>query len=94
MGYQSFDIDRFTKKGKELIRNSVTLAGKWGHTYIGTEHLLLSAACMENCAAAAVLLKHGITVSEIENIMYHSIGKGTPCRLTQNDFTPNAVNVL
>lgn len=94
VGYQSFDIDRFTKKGKELIRNAVNIAGKWGHTYIGTEHLLLSAADMENSAAAAILLKYGITAGEVENIMYHSIGKGTPCRLTQNDFTPNAVNVL
>ena len=94
MDYCSFDIERFTAKGKELIRGAVVAAGKWGHTYIGTEHLLLSASYCENTTAGTILLKHGITSRAIEKELERIIGKGTPCRLTQNDFTPNAVTVI
>ena len=44
MNEQFFDNDSFTPRARELVKNAVTLAGSWGHTYIGTEHILLSAA--------------------------------------------------
>lgn len=94
MEQYGFDIERFTRKGRELIRTAVTAAGKWGHTYIGTEHILLSCALCENTAAAAILLKHGVTAERIETEIERIIGRGTPCRLSQNDFTPNALNVI
>lgn len=94
MNYSGFDIERYTRKARELIRNAVSFAGKWGHTYIGTEHLLLSAAYGEGTTAAAVLLKYGVTVPKVEEEIERIIGRGTPCRLSQNDFTPNASNAL
>ena len=69
MNEQFFDSDSFTPRARELVKNAVTLAGSWGHTYIGTEHILLSAAinriapdavlfAKEN-ASAAVAAKNG-----------------------------------
>ena len=94
MNYNGPDIERFTPKSREIIKNSVLLAGKWGHTYIGTEHLLLSMAISENTAACTILLKHGVTSEKIEKAIDETIGKGTPCRLSQEDFTPNSMNVI
>ena len=94
MEQMNFDIERFTRKGREVIRNAVQLAGTFGHTYIGTEHILLSLAKNESCAACTILLKYGVSAENIEFQINHIIGRGTPCRLTQNDFTPNAENVL
>ena len=48
MNEQFFDSDSFTPRARELVKNAVTLAGSWGHTYIGTEHILLSAAYEED----------------------------------------------
>lgn len=45
-------------------------------------------------AACAVLIKHSVTEEAVEKQMLRIIGRGTPCRLTQNDFTPTAVNIL
>ena len=39
---RGFEIDRFTKKGREIIRGAINCAGNWGHTYRGSEHILLS----------------------------------------------------
>lgn len=93
-GNYSFEIDRFTKKGREIIRGAAVCAGKWGHTYIGSEHLLL--AIMEEGAstACAVLTKHAVTTEAVAKQMLRIIGRGSPCRLTQNDFTPTAMTIL
>ena len=94
MNEQFFDSDSFTPRARELVKNAVTLAGSWGHTYIGTEHILLSAAYEEDSTACAVLLRHEVTVQRIEEQIEYIIVRGTPCRLTKNDITPNAAAVL
>ena len=57
-GNHSFEIDRFTKKGRDIIRGAVVCAGKWGHTYIGSEHILLSIMEEGTSAAWGGFLKH------------------------------------
>ena len=94
MNDQFFDSESFTPRARELVNNAVTLAGSWGHTYIGTEHILLSAAYEEDSTACAVLLRHEVTAQRIEEQIEYIIGKGTPCRLTKSDITPNASAVL
>lgn len=94
MNFSEFNTERFTPKAREIISRALTVAGSWGHTYIGTEHLLLSCAYAENTAANGALLKHGVSFKDIEEELEDIVGRGTPCRLTQNDFTPNASNVI
>ena len=89
---RSFEIERFTKKGREIIRGAVSCAGNWGHTYIGSEHILLSILEEGTSTANSILLKHGVIFEDIQEQIMRIIGKGTPCRLTQNDFTPTAIN--
>ncbi|MGN1134153.1 MAG: ATP-dependent Clp protease ATP-binding subunit [Oscillospiraceae bacterium] len=91
---RSFEIDKFTKKGREIIRSAVSLAGSWGHTYIGTEHLLLSIMEDGSSTAYAILIQNGVSPDDIREQMMKLIGRGTPCRLNQNDFTPTALNTL
>ncbi|MGN1114207.1 MAG: ATP-dependent Clp protease ATP-binding subunit [Oscillospiraceae bacterium] len=94
MNSRSFEIDKFTKKGREIIRSAVSLAGSWGHTYIGTEHLLLSIMEDGTSTAYAILIQNGVTPDDIREQMMKLIGRGTPCRLNQNDFTPTALSTL
>ena len=93
-GSYSFEIDRFTKKSRDIIRGAAACAGSWGHTYIGSEHLLLSILDEGTSTACAVLLKHSVTKDKVERQLESIVGRGTPCRLNQNDFTPAAVNIL
>ncbi|MGN0601384.1 MAG: ATP-dependent Clp protease ATP-binding subunit [Oscillospiraceae bacterium] len=91
---RSFEIDKFTKKSREIIRGAVSCAGNWGHTYIGSEHILLSIMEDGTSTAYSILMKHGVAVEDVREQMMKIIGKGTPCRLTQNDFTPTAINIF
>ena len=46
----------FTQKANEAMNLSIDEASKMGHTYIGTEHLLLGLLC-EQTGVAAVPMK-------------------------------------
>lgn len=91
---RSFDFDKFTKKGRDLIKSSVGIAGSWGHTYIGSEHLLLSIMEDGGSTAYSILIKNGVTLEDVKEQMMKIIGKGTPCRLSISDLTPTAISIL
>ncbi|MGN0634368.1 MAG: ATP-dependent Clp protease ATP-binding subunit [Oscillospiraceae bacterium] len=90
----SYDMSAFTAKGKEVITLAAECAGAWGHTYVGSEHLLLSMTRMYGCTAAQILKKHGITLRKTEERLEYFVGRGTPCRLSENDLTPSCLTIL
>lgn len=90
----SFDSRRLTSKGRELVKQAITIAGRRGHTYVGTEHLLLACAECSGCAGERVLFKYGITAQDISDALDSYIGKGTPCLPNIGDLTPNACAAL
>ena len=88
------ETDCFTKEGLRLIRLGVSLAGGMGHTYVGTEHLLLAAASLDRSAASAVLMRFGVLPAMVEREIVRSIGKGTACRVGISDMTVNAKSAV
>ena len=89
-----FDNDCFTKDAQRLVSLACELAGTLGHTYVGTEHLLLASASLDRSTASAVLMRFGVLPSAIEREIIRSIGKGTPCRVSTDDLTANASRAL
>lgn len=89
-----YDMKSFTGKGRELISLAAECAGTWGHTYVGSEHLLLAMARMGNCTGGQILRKHGVTMRRTEEWLEYIVGRGTPCRLTENDLTPSCITIL
>ena len=77
-----------------VVRLAAELAGQLGHTYVGTEHLLLACACCEGSTAQRVLLKQGISSEAIREKIERIIGRGTPCLPGEGDLTPNAEAVI
>ncbi|MFT3951002.1 MAG: ATP-dependent Clp protease ATP-binding subunit [Oscillospiraceae bacterium] len=84
----------FTKKAGEVIRLSGALAGKLGHTYIGSEHLLMAILEDGGNSASVILNKNGVTEELVRAKIIVLVGKGTPCRLTVDDMTPTACKIL
>lgn len=93
MEHNWLDTESFTKEAQKLIRLAVSLAGSMGHTYVGTEHLLLAAGSLDRSAASAVLIRFGLLPNMIEKEIVKAIGKGTPCRVGIADMTVNARSV-
>lgn len=90
----SISSENFTERAREILKNALADAGKLGHTYVGSEHLLLSMLRTPDCAANTILVKNGITRRDAENKIFSLIGKGTPCRLDADDFTPTAMKII
>ena len=65
-----------------------------GHTYIGSEHILLGLLSDTSTVAGAVLAAHNITYADIEDELKRSIGVGVPTELQPDDFTPRSKNIL
>ena len=89
-----YNFNGFTEKANESLNHAIATAGQMGHTYVGSEHLLLGLLYTGSGVASAVLNKHGVTTDKIEKLMRESIGSGTPTRLSPEYFTPRAKRVI
>ena len=88
-------FDRFTERARKVIALAREEAGRLGHDYIGTEHLLLGLIREGGGVAAAVLENLNVDLErvrlEVEKLVV--IGGGT-LTLGEVPFTPRAKKVL
>lgn len=54
-----------TPRTKEVMLRSIEWAGKLGHDYVGTEHILLGIAVDPGSVAAAALVKSGVQLEDV-----------------------------
>lgn len=89
-----FKFTGFTEKANKSLNAAVKAAEDLGHTYIGSEHILLGLLSDTSTVAGAVLAAHNITYADIEDELKRSIGVGVPTELQPDDFTPRSKNIL
>ena len=89
-----YNFTGFTTKANEALNEAVRSAEGMGHTYIGSEHLLLGLLRIGSGVAAAVLNKKGITAEKFEEFIKLEIGCGTPTKLSPEYFTPRSKKVI
>jgi ATP-dependent Clp protease ATP-binding subunit ClpA len=68
-------FERFTDSARNIVVQAQEAARRLGHVYIGSEHLLLAAATVDE-PAGAILRDHGITPERIEAEILRVIGQG------------------
>lgn len=88
------NTEKFTKKSAQIIDNAVILASKLGHTYVGSEHLLLSIVNDETNDAAKILIRNKVTYNKLRNEIVQLIGQGTPSILNNHFFTSATKKIL
>ena len=86
--------NNFTAKAENALNRAVNLAEELGHTYIGTEHVLLALAEDETSCASILMKKYRITVDNILLAVKEYSGIGSPNRLTSKDTTPKCRRLL
>ena len=88
-------LDRFTNKAKEALQLAHKAAEEFGHTFIGTEHLLVGLLEQETGVAGQVLQKHGVDMDQIEEMIGRLISPmGMLSVLDPNGYTPRAKQVI
>lgn len=66
----------FTQKAAEAIENAQNAAAELGHSYVGSEHLLMGLISQEDSIAASVLAGIGATAESIKNKVVEAVGTG------------------
>ena len=86
--------NRLTKKAQNALTKSLTAAEELGHTYVGTEHLLIGLAEEEDSAAARILDGKGITPLRLRDAVSEISGVGSKTTLSPSDMTPRSKTVI
>ncbi len=89
-----YRFNGFTEKANQALNIAIEQAQDFGHTYIGSEHILLGILYEGSGAAAALLTGNGVTPEAIAELLTERVGKGSRTRLTPTDFTPRAKRIL
>ncbi len=89
-----FKFDNFTQGANRALNLAVENAQKMGHTFIGSEHILLGLMCEGTGVAAAVLSSKGVSVKALKEAIKRSIGIGVPTRLKKHNLTPKAKVII
>ncbi|MBR4282615.1 MAG: ATP-dependent Clp protease ATP-binding subunit, partial [Clostridia bacterium] len=89
-----FRFNGFTEKANKAINLAIESAENFGHTYIGSEHLLLGILYESSGTAYALLNAQNISSDTISKIIEEKIGRGSKTSLTPDALTPRAKRIL
>ena len=86
--------NRFTQKAQNVLNLALRTASQMGHTYIGSEHLLLGLLAEGSGVAAHYLTERGADAEQIRKAVEQMAGIGTPTPLSASDMTPRTKNII
>ncbi len=86
--------NNFTAKAENALNRAVSIAEEYGHTYIGTEHVLLALAEDETSCASILMKKYKVTIERLSMAVKEFSGVGKPGRLSSKDTTPKCRRLL
>ena len=85
---------RFTQKAQNVLNNALRFARELGHTYIGSEHLLLSLVSEQQSIAANILAERGADPDKLRTAVIEIAGEGTPSNVSAADMTPRTKHIM
>lgn len=89
-----YRFNSFTQKANDVLNLAIKAAENFGHTYVGSEHILVGILKEGTGVGAFLLDEKGVTLEKIEELIKKNIGTGTPTRLSPDDFTPRSKRII
>ncbi len=89
-----YNFTGFTEKANMALNKAVEVAEDLGHTYIGSEHILLGLADNTDSVAGKILTAKGITYKKLYELLRSQVGAGMPTELQPSDFTPRSKHII
>ena len=86
--------NQFTPRAQNALRLAHTAAEELGHSYVGSEHLLLGLLREEEGSARRCLAEQAITHERARDVIVRIIGKGLPGLAPPQGLTPRAKRVI
>ena len=86
--------NNFTDKAETALNRALKIAEGYGHTYIGSEHILLALAEDASSCSAVLLRKHKVSAEKIDSTIKLNSGTATHTSLSSKDTTPRSRQIL
>ena len=80
---------KFTQKAEQAIESAGKAAAELGHSYVGTEHLLLGILAQRDGFGARILEKRSVGKAELRRVITEQNGTGSPFFSSQS-LSPHA----
>ncbi len=86
--------DKFSMSAQKILGLSLAFAREFGHTYIGTEHILLAFLCEKDTLSEKLLKSSGADLDRTRQLITEVSGKGARSADSVTDVTPLAKQVI
>ena len=86
--------NKFTQKAERALNSARNFASDLGHSYIGSEHLLLGLLSIPDSAAARMLSYRGAKLDGVRDTVIEITGEGSPTPLSPTDMTPRLKKII
>ncbi len=85
---------KFTNQGEAAVNSSMSAAVALGHSYIGSEHMLLGLVRTKDSIAAKILSENGVDEARLEEAIITIAGRGESTLLSSASMTPRFKRLL
>ena len=89
-----YNFKGFSEKANIALNLAFECAQDMGHTFVGSEHILLGLAKTEDSAAQTILNDNGVTAEAVGDKLLEIHGQGVRCSLNPNDITARGKRTL
>ena len=85
----------YTKKARKVLSIALTESSKFGHAYVGTEHILLALLIEKNSSAYGALVLNGVDELTVRKMIEQNIDTGSDVTtLDASGYSPSAKRIM
>ncbi|MBQ3162825.1 MAG: ATP-dependent Clp protease ATP-binding subunit [Oscillospiraceae bacterium] len=89
-----YNLEGFTKKANNVINKAYLHAGRLGHVYMGSEHLLLALVTEQGSTSASICRVCGVKEESVLARINMLVGRGEPCIVERDGATPTVRKII
>lgn len=86
--------NKFTEKARRALKQAQHAACELGHSYVGSEHLLLGLIRENDSAASRALRDAGLSADMVKDFISRSVGRGEVGALPSQGLTPRSKRII
>ena len=87
-------VNRFTQRAQSSLNLALREARELGHSYVGTEHLLLGLLYEKECIAHKILSAHGAKLKDLRQALIDYVGIGSAKEVSSADMSPRLARTI
>ena len=89
-----YNFKGFTEKSNIALNRAFENAQEMGHTFVGSEHILLGLLETDASAAQTILNENGVEADAVKEKLLEVHGQGVRCTVNPNDLTARGKRTL